>query len=659
MRDASYRRDIDGLRAVAVTAVVLFHAAHRFVPSGFVGVDIFFVISGYLIGGIIFAGTLERRFSFATFYARRARRILPALIAVVAATGLAALLLLNGQEAVEWAGQAGGALLGVSNLYFYKHTGYFATAAEQEPLLMTWSLGVEEQFYLLFPFLMIGVARLRRRRRFAVMLTGIALSFALSLFLTSRMPAFAFYLLPARAWELGVGALLAIVHRDAPHTAALHGRATEAIGAVSAIGLVASLLVFDGDTAFPGAAALLPVLATAGLIQARHSAVNRLVLGSPPFVAIGLISYSWYLWHWPLMAFARRAADAPPAEDKMLLIALASLLIGAVSWKWVEQPFRAARRPDGATLWRYGIAVAGALALPVAFKLSGGLPGRLSPEVRRAEAVLAEARGDCLPGYGETALPVGPHCLPPHAAIALIGDSHAAALGPGLLDGAARQGLAVARLTKSSCTPLPGFAPVILGQPRHPAECETFRQAAIARIVADPDIRVVVASAYWRNLIRLGMVRVDGGAAVDPRIATREGLRTLVATLRRAGKRVVIVGDVPGPGFVPPDRMMSAMIPARRRLADWLAAHDQRRSDGTFDRYATEDPRGVTDAFLAEQARALGVGFLAPADQFCAGRTCRYADGTTPLFIDSHHLTAAASRRIDWRAALAEQVPRR
>ena len=212
-----YRADIDGLRAIAVTSVVLFHA-HLFpFASGYVGVDIFFVISGYLIGGIILRDVSARRFSFATFYARRARRILPALITVVLACCLAGWFLLSPNQFRDVGATAASALLGVSNIGYFKFRDYFAPDARLHPLLMTWSLGVEEQFYLCFPFLVFGIGRWAPRKTLAVLATVVLVSFFAALWCTYTYPAAAFYLLPFRAWELGAGVILAFIElaRDA------------------------------------------------------------------------------------------------------------------------------------------------------------------------------------------------------------------------------------------------------------------------------------------------------------------------------------------------------------------------------------------------------------------------------------------------------------
>ena len=649
----AYRRDIDGLRAIAVTAVVLFHAASTVVPSGFVGVDTFFVISGYLIGGIVFNAALKRQFSFLTFYARRARRILPALIAVVVAISVITLFFFSAQETLEFAGQSGMALLGLSNFYFWQHTDYFATSSDQEPLLMTWSLGVEEQFYLIFPFILIVIARLRHRYRLALMLLAIIVSLLLSFYLTFRYPITAFYLLPSRAWEMGVGALLAIVHHDAPHTKLARGAWTQAIGLISALGLVASLLLFNASTPFPGLAALLPVLSTAGLIQTRNSFVNTRILSTRPFVMIGQISYSWYLWHWPLMALARRSADLQPSESQMLGIAVFSLLLGALSQRFVEKPFRRSTLPAGTILLRYGVALCVALALPVMFKLSGGWPSRLPQAVMIAERIQRGGRGGCLIPYGEEHLLTKAECNPSGAAIALFGDSHASAFGPGVIQSAQVRGLAVAQFSKSACLPLLGFVPFDPQRPLHSEQCASFQREAVDRIVNDPSIRLVLVAGFWPelngpNLFRSASGRADPIAVVT---ALQEGLGALASTLSRAGKRMMFVDDVPYLSFAPPSHLIGEALPLRRLVGQMLDG-DKRPSGDTFSAEQTNRSFQPTRALLSRLASDAKVGLFDPYPQICSGAVCTYARGPVPIYVDKSHLSSAGSRMIDWSSAL-------
>ncbi len=303
----SYRPDIDGLRALAILSVVLYHAGIRWLPGGFTGVDIFFVISGYLIGGHIFSEVRAGNFSYLRFYQRRARRILPAFYVVLLFTIAAALLLLSPLEARQFGRSAFAATLSVSNILFWHGAKYFDTKSEFIPLLMTWSLGIEEQFYAIVPVLMVLLARLRRGFILPAVLAVCVVSLLLAQHqLASQSEAAfqaAFYLLPARAWELGVGLALAIAEQR-PNRKVLPRFVCQTIGPIGLLLMLGPVFLLNAHSPFPGAAALPSVLGTATLIAVPASFVNRHLLSLPPLTFVGRVSYSWYLWHWPLLAFA-------------------------------------------------------------------------------------------------------------------------------------------------------------------------------------------------------------------------------------------------------------------------------------------------------------------------------------------------------------------
>lgn len=644
----AYRLDIDGLRAFAVSSVVLYHASPRVLTSGYVGVDVFFVISGYLIGGIIYRACLERRFSFADFYVRRARRILPALIVVVTFVALAGLPFFSAQEAVEFSGQAILALLGAANVYFWMHTDYFATQSSHEPLLMTWSLGVEEQFYLFFPFVMLAVSRLQSRARRLTILALAAISFAVSIYITRVYPVSAFYMLPPRVWELALGAALAMWHHDGPGLGKSSWHASNALSVASFVLLATSFVAFDDRTPFPGWAAALPVIATLGLLHTPMSMINRRLLGAGPLVLIGQISYSWYLWHWPLMAFARRAAHAEPSTLVMLAIAALSFCLALLSWRFVERPFRQSGGRPARVLAGYALAVGVALALPVAYKLTAGLPWRLPAGVLAVEAARREGRGDCLAPYGERRIPVDAHCAPAGAAVVLLGDSHASALGPGLLQAARVNGHRVLQLSKSACPPLPGFTVRELKHPAHADDCIAFMRDAVARVVTDPAVRTVVVAAGWPVETDETRWRAEPRERVPAFTSVAMGLAALAAELRLAGKEVVVVADAPQLAFNVPDHLVTQALPLRFALARTLEGDIGLQAE-------TLGPNNLAPGYMrtrdhvASVAKALaGVTFFDLGAQFCLDDRCRFASGGIPAYYDASHLSAAGSRLVDW-----------
>jgi peptidoglycan/LPS O-acetylase OafA/YrhL len=351
-----YRADVDGLRAVAILAVVLFHAHAPMFGGGFVGVDIFFVISGFLIGGIVFRDVDRERFSFATFYARRAKRILPALIAMSLAVTAIAVVLLRPDELADFAKADAAALVGSANIRFWALEHYFHSDWQTNPLVMTWSLGVEEQFYLFLPPLMLLVHRLAPRSMALVILGLSLLSFALSVHWTKSAPNAAFYLLPGRAWELGVGVLVALWQERTRNR--MRRPVAQILSLIATLAMLAPIVLFDEHTRFPGFAAMLPVLGTAVLIATEPSTINRAVLASPPMRFIGLISYSWYLWHWPLMVFAAIALGQPLSPAMTAWVVALSFVVGVASWRFVEMPFRQpTTMPNSRLLRRYGAAL--------------------------------------------------------------------------------------------------------------------------------------------------------------------------------------------------------------------------------------------------------------------------------------------------------------
>jgi len=357
-----YRPDVDGLRAIAIVSVVLFHAHVPMFGGGFVGVDIFFVISGFLIGGIVFRDVSRGRYSFTTFYARRAKRIVPALLGMSLVVSAMAIGLLPRDQLARFAQSSAAMLFGSANVHFWALTHYFGVDWEMDPLVMTWSLGVEEQFYLFLPPLILLLHRFAPRATVAVIVILSLLSLALSEHWTGSQPSAAFYLLPGRAWELGVGVLVALVKlrgRVWLSRGAAHWVSIAALAAV-----IAAIALYTEETRFPGLAATLPTLGTAALILTEPSMVNRVLLASAPMRFIGLISYSWYLWHWPMMVFGRVALGGEPSPMMLALIIVISFGAAVLSWRFLETRFRQpGTMSNPRLLRRYALAILGCLGV--------------------------------------------------------------------------------------------------------------------------------------------------------------------------------------------------------------------------------------------------------------------------------------------------------
>ena len=468
-----YRRDIDGLRAIAIIPVVLFHLSLRYTPGGFIGVDIFFVISGYLLSQHIFAEMKAGTFSITRFYERRIRRIFPAAFVMMAIASVFAYLFLLPSELRDFAWTLVTAVTSVSNIYFWLHTNYFEIS--DKPLLHTWSLATEEQFYVVLPLLLM----LLRRHQWSFMRAGLlcvtAASFVASALTVHQHQSAAFYLLPQRAWEMLVGSILALRLLPLPKSRVVREL-------LSGLGLVAILTLvchFPANWTFPGVAALIPCLGAAAIIAAGEGSLTLTsrLLSIKPLVGVGLISYSLYLWHLPLIIFQSYAPNlafegglvrflpflslpqAITVERDTTLLAV-SLLLGYLSWKFVEQPIRFGRlRPGRGTLFA-GYALASLILIGAGiFALQAdGLPQRFDPRVVKIESYNEKTahyrEGTCFVAAMEQY--DAADCL--HESTSkpnwlLLGDSHAAHLAFGL--SAAFPSVNIMQWTIHGCKPMP------------------------------------------------------------------------------------------------------------------------------------------------------------------------------------------------------------
>lgn len=331
-----YQPHIDGLRAFAVVPVVLFHIDHAWMPGGYVGVDVFFVISGFLITSILWRDMINQKYSLLQFYQRRVLRILPALTVLLLAVVLTSATIHLSHERETTGQSAIAAALFLSNVFFWQDSGYFSTPAETQPLLHTWSLAVEEQFYILFPPLLYFLFVRARRYVLTVILSLSALSLIACVLMSIRHQPTAFYLLPFRAWELGVGAALALIMASSKLPSA-----TKTWPALVGLLLIVSpCVLYDSETLFPGWLALLPCAGAALVIGWGQNGVAKQFVSYAPFVWIGKISFSFYLWHWPIIVFWKLLMGPEISLSQGALLFFASMLLAWLSTRFVEMPFR-------------------------------------------------------------------------------------------------------------------------------------------------------------------------------------------------------------------------------------------------------------------------------------------------------------------------------
>jgi peptidoglycan/LPS O-acetylase OafA/YrhL len=628
----SFRPDVEGLRGVAILLVVGCHCGLFWCAGGFVGVDLFFVLSGYLITGLLTSEIhATSRIDLPRFYARRARRLLPASALVILVTTLAAAAVLA-PPAIAFTGQAArAAALYISNVFFDRSAAdYFAPHVADNPLLHTWSLGVEEQFYLIWPLLIwLSNRGLRTRRKMGWTLGGVTvLSLLCSVYLTPRWPTFAFYELPPRAWEFAAGGLLAILPAS---SAPVSSGAAAAGGVVGLAIILGTAVLLQGGGGFPGWVALLPVAGTLALLFAGAKTPQRGAskwLSTAPLQFLGARSYSWYLWHWPFLVFTGILFPGLTVGGKVAA-AVAALLAAHLTFLFLEQPVRESRflspRPRlslggaaGAALLTVaascGLLVFGDRQLNVneKFRAIGAANmdvANISPkdcwdEGRHFETKLCEFGA---PGTGPT--------------LALLGDSHAIQWVNPLLTATKLQGWRLATILRPGCA-ASDINPYNLSPGSD--HCRQWREEAIDRIIALHPAAVVMAS-YNGSTIRGD----DWSTTLMPTDAIRTGTRWTLDKFSRAGIPVVVLRDNPLPPFPIP-------------FCEGQREGGKLRAGQTCDFDATAALNAA--AFAAERAAADGLSnvfFLDMDDLICPGARCPATQHGLLIYRDDNHLTGS------------------
>jgi peptidoglycan/LPS O-acetylase OafA/YrhL len=577
----------------------------------------------------------QGRFALGRFFERRARRILPALTVVTAATLAAGWFLLLPDEYAELGRSAAAQPVLATNVYFARTIDYFTSSAAHRPLLHTWSLSIEGQFYLAIPFLLLGLWRASRRRPalapFAIALL-VAASFAWSVRGVARAEPAAFYLLPPRAWELLLGSLTALVPARA---LAARCMLREAIGWLGLAMVVVPILAYDESTPFPGLAALPPCLGTALVLWSTATTPTTVgrVLSVRPLVLVGLLSYSLYLWHWPLLAFARVRALAPPSVAERAALLVVALLLATLSWRLVERPFRARRvaRTSRAFATWASAALAATLVGGSTIGFTGGAPGRFAPQTlqplaaRQDRAFLRDVsldevqRGE-LVRFGSDDPDAAPELL-------VWGDSHAMAALPAfdaLLKERGRAGIAA---THVATAPLLGF--VLERRTRTGLHGAAPRYAdAVLRYVRERGVRDVVLIANWSGY------RSDGDGPSAARL--EEALVATVGAVVRSGARAWVLLQIPAQPFDVPATLAwtfgSGVDPAAAAGAP----------DGSNGITGSSDPRVV------QRIVAAGGRIVDPRPDFldATGRRFVLTVEGSPAYVDRHHLTATGARRL-------------
>ena len=640
---AEFRPDIEGLRGIAILLVLLFHAGLPWTPGGFVGVDVFFVISGFLITGKLWRESQQPGgWNITRFYAWRIRRLLPAALVAIAVITLVGLLLAAPLDRSELAADGAASALSIANMRFIGSVDYFAPTTSPSPFLHFWSLSVEEQFYLVWPALIVLLTWRggSSRRLIVALLIGVVASFALSIWLTDASPARAFYLLPTRVWQLGVGGLLALI--------GVAGTSRRA-GALAWAGLAAVAVAGVALTAempYPGLAALLPTAGAVALLYggAAPSGPVRL-LAAAPLRFLGKISYSLYLWHWPLLVLPLMFLERALTGVEIVASVAVAIGVSWLSWRFVEQPFRYGDRSRRATSWsaiRVGVAGILSVALftqglaaalpssavavqptpspsgsPVASDGPITLPADLTPTLASARDDEERLRGDGCLAFERVTTP--PNCVygvkGPAITIALVGDSHASHWFPAIEAIALERGWRLLTFVKVSCS-FTTLAQRNLALKREYRECTAFNEATVARLnQIKPALTIIVNRRTFRP-IEENITSALAGAALGEMVA------------RIPGATVILV-DTPDPG---------------RDVPACLSKHPSDIRACLF----TQDDADNREIGVAERvaAEVSGAQLIDLTANICTEWPCSPISGSVLIYRDEDHMTETFSRSL-------------
>ncbi len=646
MHSKDYREDIDGIRAVAVLLVVLYHVGFSQIPGGYIGVDVFFVISGFLITSLILKKIDKGNFSYLEFYSRRVRRLMPTLFVVLFFTSLLSVVILLPADLVSYSKSLIAVIASLSNIYFWRENGgYFEGGADEVPLIHTWSLSVEEQFYFIWPvFLILSYRYLKPKWIKLLTLVSFIVLLALSEWVTRITYGAAYYLLPTRMFELLIGAILAINWQTLPklNTTLNH------IFSIVGLGLIMwTALFFDKNTSFPGVNASYATIGTAFLIYTGRSKepgiVNKL-LKLPPFVFVGAISYSLYLWHWPLVVFARYTG----MEFTFLLsiaILFLSILFSFLSWKYVEQKFRFKKDVTIKQTFKnwYFIPAGLVILFTLIIVKLDGLSFRYSDRIVAMQSALttqpAKLRKGCHSPGRDYLLPAKPSCrlgnkIKSEASILLIGDSHANHF-TGFIDELALQSeYAVQDYTLDSCLPL---VDMYWGDKKHFAAICKKRNDLVKIHISKNKFESVILAGNWPSIKKFGHLKIAGKRVSNANNfsdALTLAFTQTIKHIEKSGAIAIIIKDVP------PAKTGSPKCPITKIL------YVETLQCGLTTKQAIKQSEFIEEVFDKVKKQFPKTIFIEPTKVLCDDKNCHVLVNDLPIYLDKKHLNDIGSREL-------------
>jgi peptidoglycan/LPS O-acetylase OafA/YrhL len=639
----NYRADIDGLRAIAVLSVLFYHAKIKFFSGGFIGVDVFFVISGYLITGLIVKDILAKEFSLIKFYERRIRRIFPALFVVTVAVAITGGLIYNSDSYRELGKSIVASSTSMANMFFLSQAGYFDAPSLSKPLLHTWSLSVEEQFYVFLPLVLFLVIRYFPKISMLILSILLIASLSVNIYILQTNQDAAFYLAPLRAWELLVGSLIAL------KPVKLKPWLQNLLSTGGLIAILICVFTYSEGTLFPGLAAVVPVLGSALIING-DSDVETIVakfLSLSPLVFIGKISYSLYLWHWPVIVFGKYYLIREPSPFELAGLLVMAFILSILSWKFVETPFRSRGFMSGAQIFGFSANVlAFILLIGVLIDFSGGFPLRFDKidnlnqddsqfdtySRRNCPSVNNNADNYLTPKF----CIIGDETKEPE--FILWGDSHARAVSVGLNESATKFGKGGTYTFLNACPPLLGIGI------NSDKKCYLFNNEILKYIESNPNIKTIILAARWpffaegsnfkqdtygiRKLIDLD----EPEKAKDNATVFQSGLERTVYELTKLGREVIIISPIPEIGYNVPSALFIATITGRdlNNIISPTAIEFAERNKVVF-------------AAIDKVSANANVKIINITNTFCNKKVCKVSIDNRILYDDSNHLSPFGS----------------
>lgn len=638
----NYRKDIDGLRAIAVISVILFHSGFEIFSGGFVGVDIFFVISGFLITKIIYKEIEAGEFSIARFYERRIRRIFPALFAVIVFCFVIGFMFYGPDEYMRVAKSIRYTIVFFSNYLFARKTGYFDTSSEFEPLLHTWSLAVEEQYYIVFPAILYAVAKYLKQQYIIVLSIIFIFSLVLSVLSVEANQHRAFFSTEVRTWELILGSLIAINAFPRIHNIQIKN----ILSLTGLCFILISVFLYDGETVFPGYSALLPTIGSGLIIYSGLQGSNDYLVGRllsiKPVVFIGLISYSLYMWHWPLLVITKHLLIRPLDTNEIFLMLAVIGLVSYLSWKYIEQPFRSDNLIKGRKkLFRITIMImCFFFILCLIIKATDGL----STSRGHQEDVIWEKWSECsketaASSFGGRSCLLGDSRKSP--SFMLWSDSHGKALAHGLDLSASKFEVSGKIASANGCSPIMDVRNLLN------EECYEVNHSVFNYISDHPELKTIVLIGRWAREIdgnSYGVERKEKVVLVDA-LANNEkntnesnelvvtiGLKRTVQRLLELNRQVVLVSQVPAVGYNVPS-------------VDFVATKMDKDINAIISPSILDyKKRNAPVVKLFNQLKGKGVKIIEPWQLLCDDTKCRVKNDIGLLYRDDDHLSSIGSK---------------